>query len=126
MNIRSKAAWHLVGGREIYFRSTWELHYAHFLQMLQEKGIIAMWEHEPETFWFENIKRGVRSYLPDFRVWNLDGTHYWVEVKGYMDSKSKTKIKRFKKYYPQEPIYVVDKDWFKKHIKPVRTLKYVA
>ena len=85
-----------------------------------------MWEHEPSTFWFENIKRGVRSYLPDFRVWNVDGTHYWVEVKGYMDSKSKTKIKRFKKYYPNEPIYIVDKEWFRKHIKPVRTLKYVA
>lgn len=84
------------------------------MQLLKEKKIIAEWEHEPKTFWFEEIKRGTRSYLPDFKVTCLDGTHYWVEVKGFMDAKSKTKLKRFKKYYSKEEIYVVDSTWFSK------------
>jgi formylmethanofuran dehydrogenase subunit A len=51
--------------------------------------------------------------MPDFLVTKTDGTTYWVEVKGYMDAKSLTKIKRFKKYYPLETLVVVDADWFK-------------
>lgn len=77
-------------------------------------GIIKAWEHEPKTFWFNEIKRGTRSYLPDFKVTVPDGSHYWVEVKGYFDSKSLTKIKRFNKYYPQERLLVVSKEWFDK------------
>jgi hypothetical protein len=57
------------------------------------------WEFEPKTFYFEDIKRGCVSYTPDFYLPEEDK---WVEVKGWMDSKSKTKIKRFKKYFPEE------------------------
>ena len=32
----------------------------------------------------------------------LADTKEWIEVKGYLDDKSKLKIKRFKKYYPEE------------------------
>lgn len=77
-------------------------------------GIIKTWEHEPQIFWFNEIKRGTRSYLPDFKVTLSDGSHYWVEVKGYFDSKSLTKIKRFHKYYPGEKLIVVSKEWFNK------------
>jgi len=104
-----------VGDRNIYFRSNWEYRYALYLQFLKEQGVIQEWEHEPKTFWFELIKRGVRSYLPDFKIIKDDGTHYWVEVKGYMDSKSKTKLKRFKKYYPEEQLFLADESWFKKY-----------
>lgn len=99
-----------MGEREIYFRSTWEYSYAKHLQVLKENGQIIDWFHEPKTFWFEKIKRGVRSYLPDFKILSKDGTHYWVEVKGYMDAKSATKIKRFKKYYPEEKLQIVSKN----------------
>ena len=83
------------------------------MQFLKERGIIADWLYEPKTFWFNEIKRGVRSYLPDFKVILPDGSHYWAEVKGYMDGKSKTKIKRFNKYYPKEELRVIDAKWFK-------------
>lgn len=73
--------------------------------------MIKGWEYEPQTFWFEKIKRGTRSYLPDFKVYAEDG-HMWVEVKGYMDAKSKTKIKRFNKFYPDEKLIVIDKKWY--------------
>jgi hypothetical protein len=85
------------------------------LQMLLDGLKIRNWEYEPKTFWFEAIKRGVRSYKPDFKVTELDGTHYWIEVKGYLDSKSKTKIKRFQKYYPDEKLFLFGKDWFLKN-----------
>ena len=112
---QSKSGWREVGGKKIYFRSTWEVKYAKYLQFLKETGVINSWEYEPQTFWFEEIRRGTRSYLPDFKVTKLDGTHYWVEVKGYFDAKSKTKIKRFKKYYPKEELMICDEKWFVKN-----------
>jgi hypothetical protein len=111
----STQRWRTICGRRLYFRSNWEYRYALYLQYLKDQGKIKEWEHEPRTFWFEAIKRGVRSYLPDFKVTSLDDTHFWVEVKGYMDAKSNTKIKRFKKYYPDEKLVVMTGDWFKKN-----------
>lgn len=103
-----KAGWREVGGRRIYFRSRWEANYARYLEWLRCKGQIEAWEHEPETFWFESIRRGVRSYLPDFLVTEANGTQAYHEVKGWMDSRSKTTIRRFRKYYPQHTLIVVD------------------
>ena len=113
--LKFKQGWRTIGGKRNYFRSKWEANYARWLQWRKKHGEIIDWLHEPQTFWFESIKRGVRSYLPDFKVILLDGTHEWHEVKGYMDSKSLTKIKRLKKYYPEEKLIVVDSDWFKRN-----------
>lgn len=94
----------------IFFRSSWEANYARYLNFLKAKGNIYKWEFEPDTFWFESIKRGVRSYLPDFKIWDTkESKPYYVEVKGWMDSKSKTKIKRMAKYYPDIRLDVVAK-----------------
>lgn len=108
------AGWKKIGHKEIYFRSQWEMRYAQFLQWQLENKLIKDWQYEPKTFWFEQIKRGVRSYKPDFYVVANDDTHFWVEVKGYMDKKSKTKISRFRRYYPEEILQVVGKEWFVK------------
>lgn len=108
-----KAAWREIAGAKIYFRSRWEYNYAVYLQWLLENGKIAKWEHEPETFWFEKIMRGVRSYLPDFRVTENDGTVEYHEVKGWMDSRSKTTLRRMKKYHPAVKLRVIDGSWFK-------------
>jgi hypothetical protein len=32
----------------------------------------------------------------------LSNSGEWVEIKGYLDDKSKIKLKRFKRYYPKE------------------------
>ena len=114
-----KAGWREIGGKRVYFRSRWEANYGRFLEFLKQNGQIKEWEHEPQTFWFEKIKRGVRSYLPDFKVTKNDGTHYWVEVKGYMDKRSQTKIKRFLKYYPEEIIVIRDAQWFYSNSKKI-------
>lgn len=104
-----KGGWREIGGKRNYYRSLWEANYARYLQFLKEQGEIADWEHEPDTFWFENIKRGVRSYLPDFKVTNTGGSVEYHEVKGWMDPKSKTKIRRMAKYYPEVKLIVIDK-----------------
>lgn len=109
------SAWRTIGGKTKFFRSRWEANYARYLQLLKEKGEIIDWEHEPQTFWFLEIMRGSRSYLPDFKITKLDGTHYWIEVKGWMDSRSLTKLKRFAKYYPDEVLVLIRGDWFKKN-----------
>jgi hypothetical protein len=119
---RAIQEWHCVGGKEIFFRSQWEWRYAIYLQWCKEKGLIKFWTHEPKTFWFEAIKRGVRSYLPDFWVQNDKDETYYVEVKGYYDSKSLTKIKRFRKYYPQEKLVLVDSKWFRENGKKLSIL----
>ena len=77
-----------------YFRSRWEANYARYLNFM---GI--EWAYEPDTFIFEAIKRGTRSYTPDFYIPSEDKR---IEIKGYLDQKGRTKIKRLKKYYPEE------------------------
>jgi hypothetical protein len=102
------AGWREIGGKRNYYRSRWEANYGRYLQWLKERGHIADWKHEPETFWFEAIKRGVRSYLPDFRVWENDGSSALHEVKGWMDQRSRTTLKRMAKYYPDQKIVLID------------------
>ncbi len=108
-----KSAWRTVGGKRAFFRSRWENNYACYLEVLKLGKEILEWEHEPETFWFEKIRRGVRSYLPDFRITNLDGSTEYHEVKGWMDPRSKTKIKRMAKYYPDIKLILIQAPWFK-------------
>lgn len=104
-----------LGGQ--FFRSSWEANYARFLEWQKGRGLIADWKYEPETFWFEKIKRGVRSYLPDFRVTELNGSTYYVEVKGWMDAKSKTKLKRMAKYHPTVDLRVIGSKPYKEIAK---------
>jgi hypothetical protein len=110
-----KRGWYDINGKKMYFHSEWEAIFARYLDYAELCEVIVKWEKEPETFWFDGIKRGVRSYLPDFKVYEPGGTHWWAEVKGYYDAKTKTKLKRFKKYYPNEKLIVFDKEWFKKN-----------
>lgn len=92
----------------LFFRSAYEanvyrwfkhtrLHHLH--------GGLTNIEYEPQCFgYFEfGHKTGTTSYIPDFRLTFRDGTTLWCEVKGgYMKADDKTKIRRFKKYYPHE------------------------
>ena len=105
---RGKGSRRIIGGKETWFRSTWEVIYARYLQFLLDRKDILKWEYEKETFWFEKIKRGVRSYRPDFKVTNNDESIEYHEVKGWMDAKSRTKLKRMKKYYPKIKIIIID------------------
>ena len=91
----------------VFFRSTWEANYARYLNKQIDDGEVTSWEYEPRKFVFTNITRGPWCYLPDFLLHYPDGKHEWVEVKGWMDGASRSKIKRFNTQFPDEPIYVL-------------------
>ena len=74
-------------------RSNWEANFARILNAYE-----IVFEFEPKVFTYP-IKRGTKGYTPDFYFVNCDE---WVEIKGYLDEKSKIKLKRFKRYYPDE------------------------
>ena len=78
----------------IYFRSSWEANVARYYNHKNIK-----WKFEPKQFIFENADDGIVSYTPDFYLPELDK---WVEVKGWMDEKSRKKLDKFKTYYPLE------------------------
>jgi hypothetical protein len=96
----------------IYVRSIWEANYARYLNYLVSRGTIAGWTYEPKTFQFRGITRGTRDYTPDFRVDLLNGGHEWHEVKGWLDPKSKTRLKRMARYFPDEHVSLVQHEWF--------------
>ena len=92
-----------------FFRSAWEANYARYLNWMMARREINSWGYEVETFEFAKIKRGSRFYTPDFKVFFPDGRFEFHEIKGYMDSKSATKLKRMKKYFPHIPVVLIDK-----------------
>lgn len=79
----------------IVARSSWE---ANFMRVLQLYKIL--FEFEPRQFDFPIDARGRKhSYLPDIY---LNKTDEFVEIKGYLDSRGRNKLRKFKKYYPEE------------------------
>ena len=112
-----KGGWRLIGSLNKYYRSRWEANYARYLQWLKERGEITEWAHESKVFWFEGIKRGCVSFLPDFEITNNDGSIVYHEVKGWMDDRSKTKIKRMAIYFPEVSLTIIDAKWFKANEK---------
>lgn len=93
-----------LGGQ--FFRSRWEANYARYLNWLIAHGQIRSWRYEPKTFVFP-VRRGTVTYLPDFEVTERDGAIAFHEVKGWMDAKSQTKLRRMAKYYPEVKVVVI-------------------
>lgn len=111
----TKKGWYTSSDKSKYYlKSGWELSYAQYLDSELQNGKIIKWEYEPDTFWFERIKRGVRSYTPDFKVEYPDGRVEYHEVKGYLDSKSKTKLKRMRIYHPEIKMKLIDRAYMSK------------
>ena len=52
-----------------------------------------------QLYLLTQLRNGTKGYTPDFFI-KLDSS--WVEIKGYLDAKSMTKLKRFKRYYRSE------------------------
>lgn len=92
----------------IFFRSMWECNYARYLDWLKGQGEIADWSYEPDAFVFHGVVRAPVTYTPDFKVTETDGSVVYHEVKGWMDGKSSSKLKRMAKFYPDVKIVVID------------------
>lgn len=92
----------------IFVRSKMEANVARYYNYA---GIL--WKYECQEFEFKGIKRGSRFYKPDFYLPGLD---QWVEVKGWFRKTDKTKLRRFKKYFPKEfrKMYFVIPDKYSK------------
>lgn len=95
-----------------YVRSGWEANIARYIKYLISKGELRGFEYEPEVFEFHNIKRGTRSYTPDFKIYHNDGSVEYWEVKGYMDQRSRTQLNRMKKYYPDIKIQLIEREQY--------------
>lgn len=106
----------------LHFRSSWEANYARYLNWLLSNGQITLWRYEPKTFWFETIKRGCRSWKPDFLVVQTDGREEYHEVKGWMYPRSKTALKRMKKYHPEILVVLIDQYRYKALAKQLKFL----
>lgn len=98
---------------QVFFRSMWEANYCRYLDWLKHQGEIIDWAYEADTFIFHGVTRAPVTYTPDFKVTELDGSVIYHEVKGWMDPKSKSKLKRMAKHYPHVRLIVVDEDGYK-------------
>lgn len=108
-----------LGGR--YFRSLWEANYSRYLNWLVAQGVHARWEYEVDEFEFP-IKRGCRFYKPDFKVFAHDGTFEYHEVKGWMDGKSATKLKRMARHFPEVKVIVIGRPQYQRISKMCKHL----
>jgi len=92
------------------FRSAWEANIGRLLNEWMLRGYIVRWEYEPDTFVFYGERRGVRSYRPDFKVWDSEDAepHYW-EVKGWDMPKAKRARVLMATYYPSVILRLIDK-----------------
>ena len=119
---RGQKGWINVGGKKYYMKSLWERNYARYLNFLKDCKSIKDWEYEPFTFLFDAIRSGTRTYKPDFKVYENNGKYVWHEVKGWMDSRSFTKLKRMAKYFPNERILLIDKEQYYAIARQVKKL----
>jgi len=103
-----QSGWFDINGKRCFFRSKWEANYALFLDFLISQGQIVKWEYEVDTFWFNKIKRGATTYKPDFKIYNMDGSIEYHEVKGWLTPRSKTQLNRMRIYYPEVKLLVID------------------
>lgn len=89
---------------DTWYRSMWERNFARFLRFTGEP-----FEYEARVFWFP-VKRGTVSYKPDFK--SLSKPHTWYEVKGFLDSRSRVALERMRRYFPEEKVILIDRNWF--------------
>lgn len=70
------------------------------------------WIYEPDTFdWVPPVA----TYKPDFKIIRKDGTHFYVEYKGFLRNPEKRKMIEMKRQHPALDVRFV----FEKANKPV-------
>lgn len=79
---------------DLYVRSKMEANILRYYKFIKVKYV-----YEPREFEFLKIKRGSRFYKPDIYLPEQDKL---IEIKGWFTASDKTKLRRLKKYYPEE------------------------
>jgi hypothetical protein len=109
-------------GKPTYFPCRMEANYFRYLKWQKDQEIIIDFEYQPEEFDFTSkYKHGTTRYKPDFKVEDAFGW-YWVETKGYIDAKTKTKMKRVKELFPDCRVDLVTYTEYKKLGKEIGAL----
>jgi len=96
-----------------HFKSKHESKFAVWLERSVELCYIKSWAYEPQTFIFDWIQCGTRSYCPDFCVNWFDApdkpaTHaIWYECKTYIVKRDNTKWRRLLKLHPDLKLVIV-------------------
>lgn len=98
----------VIGGMAYVFKSSWEVEVAKRLHELSIDGCILGWNYESMHFNFDDMKRGTRSYCPDFEVKRSDGSIFYIEVKGWKMERSMERIRMFQERYPDVELYIID------------------
>ena len=81
------------------FDSAFEMEFAKHLTDLGIK-----WEYCPDTFvWYPKPK----TYVPDFKVYLADGSHFYVETKGFFYKSARDKMDRVHEMHPDVDIRYV-------------------
>jgi len=94
----------------MYFRSRWEANYARILTYRKNDPMDPLedWFYEPDRFdFFQQPKGTPSSYLPDFKVVEACAQPYYVEIKGWMDQKSRDRLRLMKRMYPDVYVLVI-------------------
>ena len=78
-----------------------------FAQQLDKKKI--EWKYEPDKFnWIPPVK--TRKYTPDFKIKRRDKYEFYIEFKGYLRPKDRTKIKNCLEQNPSLDLRIVFMD----------------
>lgn len=102
--------WTSKDGREIKFRSSWELTVAKYLDAMD-----IAWEFEPKRFKLKD-----KTYLPDFYLPEDDV--YW-EVKGWYNEKAKERTSEFRELHNDCNLVVITKPTYDMIDKQLRLLE---
>lgn len=96
--------------------SNYEYNYALYLDYLYSTHQITGWIRNTTAFGLSEAvevpgkaSKTQNSYVPDFIVFNLDGTYEIHEVKGWMNERSKAVITQFRKDYPNLAYKIIGK-----------------
>lgn len=76
----------------VTFKSSFEREVA---EKLTGQGV--RWEYEPDSFEYTTTHK----YTPDFKVYNDDGSYYYIETKGYFPSSDRTKMAAVVSQHPE-------------------------
>lgn len=95
-----------IGGRtkrlrykNISVQGSYELRTCKILDEWKNIGKISEWEYTNDRIQYIDAENKLRTYLLDFKVYNIDGSFYYIEVKGWVTANDYYKWESVRKMY---------------------------
>jgi hypothetical protein len=83
--------------KDIKVQGTYELRTCSILDKWKEQGKIKNWEYTNDRFQYVGADDKNHSYLVDFKIFDINNSFYYLEVKGWEDENDKFKWESVKK-----------------------------